>query len=440
MISTLLNLGMTNSVAAAGPSADDYKALVCIFLSGGNDSFNMLVPNSNSEYRDYSETRSNLAIPRSELLKLDGSASSRQFGLHPGMPELSSLFQQGNAAFVANVGTLIEPTTLQDFERQSVRLPQGLFSHSDQIMHWQTGIPDAPSATGWAGRVSDLLHAVNDNDKVSMNVSLAGTNMFQTGRQTFSYEISPELGGSVTPVIHEDEVGLVGRIARTNVKNMMDATYQNLFQQAYADSVNQAVDAGREFADALEPVRIRTEFSHSQLSEALQLVARTIAARESLGMKRQTFFVLMDGYDHHDELLESHSEMMQVLSRALSEFDRAMQELQVHDQVTTFTSSDFARTLTSNGRGSDHAWGGNQIVMGGAVRGGLIYGEYPELAVGSKLDTGRGRLIPTLSTDQYFAELARWFGIDDSDLGEIFPNLDRFHNLGSGAPVGFMKA
>jgi uncharacterized protein (DUF1501 family) len=220
---------------------------------------------------------------------------------------------------------------------------------------------------------------------------------------------------------------------------LIDAQYKNLFQQTFARTNASAIDASHEFASAIGGQSITTPFSSSRLSQALQMVARTIAARDTLGMQRQTFFVMMGGYDHHDELINNHAAMLPVVSKALAEFNAAMKELQVHDQVTSFTASDFARTLTSNGRGSDHGWGGNQIVMGGAVNGGLVYGNYPDLGLGNALDTGRGRLIPGLSTDEYFAELAQWFGVPNSQLGDIFPNLQRFYHIGSNAPIGFLS-
>ena len=442
LISTLLNLSMTNALAAGSlPSSpvSDYKALVCILLAGGNDSFNMLVPRGASEYSEYQRVRSNLALAQNSLQALQGTHSGKQLGLHAGMPELAELFNSGDAAFIANVGTLVEPTTLSRYNSGSAQLPLGLFSHADQIMHWQTSVPDSRSARGWGGRVADILHSVNPNQRISMNISLGGTNTFQSGNQTVSYEIRPSGNGAVQPDFLSEEPSSFSAIARSGVRSLIDAQYKNLFQQTFAHTHARAIDASYEFSNAIGAQTISTAFSSSQLSQALQMVARTIAARDTLGMQRQTFFVMMDGFDHHDELLNNHAAMLPVLSKALTEFNAAMRELQVHDQVTCFTASDFARTLTSNGRGSDHGWGGNQIVMGGAVNGGLVYGNYPDLGLGNALDTGRGRLIPSLSTDEYFAELAQWFGVPNSQLGEIFPNLQRFYNIGANRPIGFLS-
>ncbi|MEM0965367.1 MAG: DUF1501 domain-containing protein [Verrucomicrobiota bacterium] len=443
LISTLLNLSMTNAMASgtgALGAGNDYRALVCILLAGGNDSFNMLVPRGATEYADYQGVRSNLALSQASLLPINGVYQGKTFGLHPGMPELASLFNSGDAAFVANVGTLVEPTTLGSYESGSARLPLGLYSHSDQIMHWQTSVPDSRSARGWGGRVADILQSANTNSRISMNISLAGTNTFQSGDQTVSYEILPDGNGAVLPDFLSGESPGLSAIAQTGVRSMMDLQYRNLFQETFAQRNRSAIDASNEFATALSGQALATTFSNTELSSALRMVARTIAARDTLGMKRQTFFVMMGGYDHHDELLNNHAAMLPVVSRALFEFNAAMKELNVHDCVTTFTASDFARTLTSNGRGSDHGWGGNQIVMGGAVNGGSIHGMYPDLGLGNSLDTGRGRLIPTLSTDEYFAELAQWFGVSSGQLNDIFPNLNRFYSGGASFPIGFLAS
>ena len=292
---------------------------------------------------------------------MNGSNQGKSLGLHAGMPELASLFNTGEAAFVANVGTLVEPTSLAAFESGSVKLPLGLFSHSDQIMHWQTSVPDSRSARGWGGRVADILNSVNSNARISMNISLAGTNTFQSGNQTVSYEILPIGNGAVQPDFLAEESAAFSAIAQTGVRSLIDAQYQNLFQETFANTSSSAVDASAEFGSAIAGQTLTTVFSPTQLSQSLQMIARTISARDTLGMKRQTFFVLMGGYDHHDELLNNHAAMLPVVSKALSEFNAAMKELNVHQNVTTFTASDFARTLTSNGRGSDHGWGGIRL-------------------------------------------------------------------------------
>ena len=435
ILSTLLNLKMANTAAADNGAITDYKALVCFFFAGGNDSFNMLVPTGATEYSNYATARSNLALARNTLLPLNGT----NHALHPAMPEIQTLYNAGKLAFVSNVGTLVEPVTLAGYHSGADKLPAGLFSHSDQIMHWQTSVPDSRSALGWGGRLADLLSSANTNSQISMNISLSGTNTFQSGNETVSYEIEPSGNGSVALASYADgEDPTMAALGQTAINSMMDASYSNLFQQAFATKNRNALDASSAFSSAIAAQTVNTVFSPNRISQSFQMVAKTIAARNTLGAKRQTFFIMFGGFDHHDELLNSHALMLPVISRAMSEFDLAMTELGLHDKVTTFTASDFARTLSSNGKGTDHAWGSNQMVMGGAVKGGNLYGTYPDLSLGSDLDTGRGRLIPSLSTDEYFAELARWFGVSNANLTAVLPNLPRFYTPGATPPVGFM--
>jgi len=438
LFNTVLNMKMFNVLACGDPS--EYRALVCLFFSGGIDSFNVLVPSGTPEYTEYSGIRGDLALPQAELLPvIPATENGRQFGLNPNIPELQTLFGAGRLAFLANVGTLVEPTTLQQFERGTVRLPLGLFSHSDQIMHWQTSVPDQRGATGWAGRMADILEAENCNRNISMNISLSGNNVFQTGRQTAHYTITPNGSVGLDGYGEPYQRSLVMTEA---VDGLLGLHYQHLFEKTFAQRMRGAIDAHLQFSEATAAVPpLQTVFSDNAVSARFRMVALTIAAREALGAKRQTFFIEVGGWDHHDEVILNQEQMLPVISRALSEFDAALTELGVANQVTTFTASDFGRTLTSNGRGSDHAWGGNHIVMGGAVQGGDIYGSFPDLYLGNNLDTGRGRLIPTTSVDQYFAEMALWFGVPAADLELVLPNIRRFYTPGSGTPpVGFLSA
>jgi uncharacterized protein (DUF1501 family) len=440
LLSTILNLKMAGNAAAASSDPNDYKALVCLFQGGGNDSFNMLVPRGASEYAEYQATRSDLALAQNTLLPLNGTHGGKTFGVHAGMSEVQALYNSGDLAFVSNVGTLVEPVTLAQVENESARLPLGLYSHNDQITHWQTSVPDRRSAIGWGGRVADLLDSSNSNDNISMSISLSGTNTFQAGESTVSYEIESSGNGAIVLADYaENDNPTLTNLGKTAVNSLMDLEYQNLFQKTFAQRNRNAIDASVEFSDAIAGVSaISTPFSTNGISNAFRMIAKTIAARDVLGMKRQTFFIMFGGWDHHDELINAHAAMLPVVSKGIAEFHAAMGELGVADKVTTFTASDFARTLSSNGRGSDHAWGSNHMVCGGAVQGGQIYGDYPDLGLGSSLDTGRGRLIPTMATDEYFADLARWFGVSDADMPTVFPNLDRFYTIGPDNPVGFM--
>lgn len=446
LFSTLLNMRSANALATA-PSIEakaalpgnDYKAMVCLFLAGGNDSFNMLVPRGTAEHAEYASIRADLALPVASLLPITpATGDGRQYGVHPGMPEVQQLFSGGDLAFIANVGSLVEPTSKPNVLNGSAKLPLGLYSHSDQIMHWQTSIPDQRAALGWSGRTADLLQASNSNSTVSMNISLSGTNVFQSGTQVVPYAIRATGNGSIG-VIGSDDTDPFFQLRTTALNNLIDQQYQNLFIDSFAKTNRKAIDAHAQFSGAVGAVPpLTTTFSPNGISQSFQMVARTIAARQTLGARRQTFFILFGGWDHHDEVLNAQGAMLPIVSKALGEFHSALTELGVLQDVVTFTASDFGRTLTSNGRGSDHAWGGNHIVMGGPVKGGEIYGTYPQLYADNNLDLGRGRLIPTTSCDEYFAELALWLGVSPSDLPTVLPNIGRFYSPGSTAPIGFL--
>lgn len=455
LFSTLMNLRMTSSAAAEGLPAtpsqsvqglvggNDYKAMVCVFLAGGNDSFNMLVPSGNEEYGEYAAIRSDLALPQGDLLPLNQiGGDGRQFGLHPSMPEMAELFNQGDLAFVANVGTLVEPTTKAGIDSGFANLPLGLYSHSDQIMHWQTSVPDSRSGFGWGGRTADLLKSLNDNQTISMNISLSGTNIFQTGNTVTEYSAVPWGNGAVQIIGHDDVWWSRHVLQNAAIESMLDLEYQNLFEQTFATNTKSAIESSNQFATAIEGVApFTTTFTDNNFSNSLHMIARAIAAQSALGFRRQTFFVLVGGWDHHDEVLDSQVAMLSFISKGMKEFFDALGEIGMQSNVTTFTASDFGRTLTSNGAGSDHAWGGNHMVMGKAVNGQKIYGDYPALYEDNPLDTGRGRLIPTMSCDEYFGELALWFGVAPGDLSMVFPNIGRFYDPVSGPrmPIGFLN-
>jgi uncharacterized protein (DUF1501 family) len=442
ILNTILNLKLAGSVAAAEPGPSEYRALVCVFLNGGNDSFNMLVPRGGAAYAEYAAIRQDLALPQGDLLPINPVVDPGvQLGVHPGMPEIQQLFEDGHAAFVANVGTLVEPITKAQYLNGSVPLPLGLFSHSDQIEQWQTSLPDTRSAVGWAGRMADLLHAINGNDKVSMNISLAGSNVWQSGLSVFEYAITPN--GAVglqgyQPQWQQWQDVIQSRSAA--VDSQLGVHYQNLFAQTFATSKRDAMEAYEVFAGATSAdLPPGVTFPSTNLALSLRMIAKTIAGRNALGMTRQTFFVNFGGWDHHDEVLNNQAAMLPVVSQAIGAFYAALESLGVQNQVTLFTASDFGRTLTSNGRGSDHAWGGNHLVVGGGVNGRRIWGQYPSLYDNNPLDVGRGRLIPTTSADAYFAELARWLGVSPGSLPLVLPNIERFYDTGSEAwPVGFL--
>ncbi len=436
---TLAGAAQLGAMAKASAQSNDYKALVCVLLAGGADSFNMLVPSDDTYYQQYRNTRTDLALAKAQLLAINNSQNNgRTLGLHPAMTGLQSLYNSGNLAFLSNVGTLVEPTSTQALANGTAKLPLGLQSHSDQISQWQTAIPDVRSATGWGGRMADILASQNSSQRISMSISTSGANEFQAGRLTDYYSVGSADAPTATISGIEDELGNSTRSAAIN--QIYGQEYNNLFRRTYQKLFNDSIAANSEFAAAVAGTSpFTTQFGNDEFSSQMQMVAKTIAANQTLGMQRQTFFVTLGGWDHHDELTASLNQLLTVLDAGLSSFQAAINEMGMANQVTTFTTSDFARTLSSNGRGSDHGWGGNAMIMGGAVRGGSAYGTYPSLQLGNPLDTGRGVLMPTTSLDQYFGELALWFGVAPSVLPDILPNITRFYDPASGqAPIGFI--
>lgn len=453
LLNTLLGLRLSGTLAnAANAPASEYRAVVCVMLGGGNDSFNMLVPREASAYAAYRASRSNLALPPEQLLEIHPTGLPA-FGVHHRMPELAQLFEQGQAAFVANVGTLVEPVQNRtQVSRAMKRLPLGLYSHSDQAEQWQTGVPHSRSGTGWAGRMADLLQDLNARQTVPMNISLDGGNAWQTGRTVAEYAIrqdGPVALNAYDPLFNSADNAALRQAISAAIDSQLAQTYANLLDQTLVKRTRAAIDAYALFAQATaQPLPEAAAFPDTRLGEQLAMVARTIQGRAGLGVSRQTFFVQWTGWDHHSEVLSGQDMMLPELSAALGAFSNALQILGVEKQVVLFTASDFGRTLTSNGRGSDHAWGGHQIVLGGSVLGRRIYGQYPSLAVNgdsgpeiNPLDTGRGRFIPTTSVDAFFAELALWLGVSKTDLPLIFPNIHNFYNLASASPpLGFLPA
>ncbi|TWU59471.1 hypothetical protein Poly51_22590 [Rubripirellula tenax] len=452
LLSTMLNLSATNSAVAQTSGLTGYKALVCVFLFGGNDSYNMLTPMTPSEHAeyltarggDYSAGNGALGIPASEMAAttITDSSSGRQFGIHPSMPEVKTLFDQGKATFLANVGSLVEPTTRAQYDSQA-NLPLGLFSHSDLQQHWMTSVPQSRSqVTGWAGRMADMMtDTVNTNPAISMNMSLDNVNLLQTGGSVVPYVVT-ENGAQ--------EVGWYGptwtqaKIFSQLTDEVLARSYGNLMEKTFAQMNRTALDAAISFNGAVDQVTGVDEYfpgTLSGLQRKLRMVAKSIGAHETIGQTRQIFFVGVGGWDNHDELIATQQANLAEVSKALKTFQDAIDGLGLTNDVVTFTASDFARTLNSNGKGSDHAWGGNQIIMGGPVTGGRIHGQYPlSLASGTTLDLGRGRLLPTTSVDEMSAELAMWYGVaNDSSMEHVLPNIRNFHAAGSTYPIGFLS-
>lgn len=441
VLSTIGTLRLFNAaVSAQGVPEDDSKIIICLFLYGGNDANNMLVPRDLTAYSDYARDRGILALPRESLLPLNiPGDDGREFGLHPAMAPLQSLFNNGNLAIICNVGTLVAPLTKAEYLSGGAAVPPYLFSHNDQQVQWQTSLPDSPKKTGWGGRMADLLQSLNSGSQVSMNISIAGANFFQVGEEVVQYHVTPQ--GSIG-LSQFDATWSPVRQTYQSATQMLGRSYGHVFEQEYANIINRAIANDSLLKTALASVQNHNAtFANSTLpggslnpvAGQLRMILRLIEARQTLGMKRQIFFAALGGFDTHDDQLDDHNALLQQLSNAITDFYNGTVTLGISDKVTLFTASDFNRTYNSNGKGSDHAWGSHHVVVGGAVNGGQLYGSMPELQIQGPNDTGtRGSWIPTVSTDEMSATLARWFGISENDLPLVLPNIGRFAqpNLG----------
>ena len=414
---------------ALAQGVTDYKALVCIFLFGGNDANNMLVQFDTSGYNNYATLRGPLAIPQSQLLQLSAAPN---FALNPNLPDIQSLFDTNAAALVTNVGTLIEPTTrAQYLAGQTV--PTNLFSHPDQQLEWQNAAQSGATPTGWAGRIADTLNPTyNPNANIPMITSVAGDTLFCNGAASTPVSVSP---GNLNPgqcsegttecaaqqATAQALLGFDSGITLIQADNSITAN-----AYAYAHTLSEAVQS-------VSP--LKTIFpANNSLATQLKQIAQIIQVRAALGVNRQIFFASLGNFDTHADQLILQGNLLASLSPALAAFYQATQELNVQSNVTSFTMSDFSRTFQPNSNtGSDHAWGSHHIVLGGAVKGGKMYGTFPTLVLGGPDDSGsNGRWVPTTGSVEYAATLAQWFGVTPAQLSTIFPNLASFAtpNLG----------
>ena len=437
LLNTMMSLRQVSAAVEASTSDQDFKALVCVFLYGGNDASNMLIPMDPTQYDLYTQWRSVLALPSESLLTLDAyNDDGRELGMHPSMPGIASLFEEEKAAVIQNVGTLYAPATLDDYRQRTSAIPPHLFSHNDQQVLWQTNVAGdvAFEQTGWGGRMADLLNASYNQDNVSMLVSLDGANFFQTGETLLPFRVGA--GGNEQYYLGNGNSSFDESRYQT-FRRLLDKPHANLMEQTFADLSNRAIRDSDKISAAIDGTADYPEIPESRLGEQLRTVAKLIEARAALGMRRQIYFCATGGFDTHGPQLDSHSGLLGGVDSALSGFYRALEAQGTQSGVTTFTASDFGRTFDSNGRGSDHGWGSHHVVIGDDVIGKNLYGNYPDLALNNNpLDTGRGRWLPTTSVDQYGATMAKWFGVPDSMLNEVFPNLHRF----DGRDLGFMKS
>ena len=425
---SLLGLRQFGALNALAQGPQDYKALVCVFLFGGNDANNTLVPFDHSGYTNYAAVRGPLALAQNSLLQLSPAPN---FALHPAMPELRSLFNNNHAAFVANVGTLIEPLTQAQYQ-SGAAAPSNLFSHPDQQLEWQNAGPSAATPSGWAGRIADMLTPTyNASATIPMITSVSGDTLFCNGNETSPLSISP--GNTGNPYCSEGAQCDSRQLAAQKLLTMN--TGLSLVQADDVITTN-AFTYAKVLGGALGSLPpLHTVFpQNNYLADQLYQVAQMIEARAALGIKRQIFFAGVGNFDTHADQLDQQGYLLQQLSQALNAFYNATVELGVQNSVTAFTMSDFSRTFQPNSNnGSDHAWGSHHIVLGGAVKGGQIYGNFPTLALGGPNDSDvNGRWIPTTSNSQYAATLAEWFGVPAANLATVLPVIGNFSTVNLG--------
>ena len=419
---------------ALAQSSANYRALVCVFLFGGNDSNNTVIPMDDASFQAYTSIRGSLALSASELTPTVYSVSNAPFAFHGKLTEVASMFSSKELAVVANTGSLVQPLTRSQYQGSQAPVPLNLFSHSDQQLQWQTSIAQGNSPTGWAGRAADYLNSQKVNAaNFPAFLSVAGNALEGQGVQTQSVALAP--GQSLTLKGFTNSATSQARLkALTSLLTTDNGL--SLVQAANNTMANSIADAAALEAALAKTTPLKTQFPITSLGSQLKQVAEIIQVQSYLGMSRQIFFCSLGGFDTHAAELETHTSLYPQLSQALAAFYAATQELGVAESVTTFTESDFSRTFQpATTDGSDHAWGSHHMVLGGAVKGGQIYGQFPTFELGGPNDTDvRGRWIPTTSIDQYGATLCSWFGIPDTALATVFPN---FANFGSNK-LGFV--
>ncbi|MEP7301923.1 MAG: DUF1501 domain-containing protein [Caldimonas sp.] len=464
-------LNLASLGTAVGQTLPDYKAIVCLFLYGGNDSSNMVLRTDPTSFGEYTRMRAtgvepiallapgtlpNAGAPRATPLRLGGvlpiapkfsvfaaENAANTYGLHPVMTEVQSLFTAGRLAVIANAGPLVVPLSRTDYTSNSKPRPQALGSHNDQQSTWQALGPEGVKI-GWGGHLGDMVASSNANSTFT-SVSASGNNVFSAGGQVFQYQVG---GGGAVQI-----GGLTGTLfnsptASTTLRSIVTSDNQHLFAKEYSSIINRSITAQASFQTAFNAstVLVPTQYfqpssgnnQNNGLAQQLQTVARVIASRTVLGAKRQVFFVSMGGFDTHDSQNPGQADLMARLSHAIGYFDTALANVggvDLRNNVTLFTASDFGRTITTNGDGTDHGWGSHHFISGGAVNGGEIYGRFPEFGLNSNMDSANNAYLPSTSVDTIGSTIGKWFGVSDSNLDTVFPNLTNFPR-----DLGFLKA
>ncbi|HEU5135749.1 MAG TPA: DUF1501 domain-containing protein [Steroidobacteraceae bacterium] len=434
-VATPLAINLAAFGEAAAFDATDYKALVCVFMYGGNDHANTVVPYDPANYALYHQIRAGaagedaagIALARADLAAtaltpLDGAVltDNLQFALAPQLTGLKSLFDAGRVAIQLNVGPLVQPTTLAQYRssnRAANPLPPKLFSHNDQQSVWQSDGSEG-STNGWGGRLGDIALSSNSANAQLTCISASSNAVFVAGRDALQYQISGS--GAI-------RVSALGGALRNAVNAIVTRQSSHVLENECAAVTRRSIELESTVNTALGGVTLTTAFpANNPLARQMRVVARLIGANATLGVKRQVFFVSLGGFDNHNSLMADHQRLMTRIDGAMSAFYAATVELGVADKVTTFTASDFGRTLSSNSDGSDHGWGSHHFVMGGAVRGGRFYGTAPHVSTETDDQVGQGRLLPSTAVDQFGATLAQWFGCSPSELPGILPNIGNF--------------
>jgi uncharacterized protein (DUF1501 family) len=451
-----LNLAAMGEAAAQAAPGDDYKALVCVFLFGGNDYANTLVNYDADSYAKYSAIRGAISLPfdaalaATELKPAVSLVNGRKYALNPAMTKLTTLFDEGKMAVQLNVGPLVKPLTRAQFNssnRKDFPIPPKLFSHNDQQSIWQSSSPEG-STIGWGGNLGDLMLAGQRNASLFTCVSVAGNAVFLSGDEALQYQVGTRGAVRINSVSSATGNVYGSSAVKAAMQQLAQQTRSHTLENEYNKVTLRAVEAEGKITTAIQPDDLNGNFpTGNNLADQLKMVARLIRGRVSLGVKRQVFFVSMGGYDLHDDLDTKQGGLMLRLSEAMFAFQRQMETLGIADKVTAFTASDFGRTLSSNGNGSDHGWGSHHFVVGGvnAVKGKAFYGTPPPVSVGNtaadddQWHVGQGRLLPTTSVDQYAATLAKWFGVPDADLNSILPNLKNFNNVTAPSGISYPR-